>query len=119
VESAVLSFSNNLMRSHGSDSGFAAALLEFAIAMAPDYCNTIFRTAGAKRRPIFKVMIPSGSCLCSGHQRRRQVKIEDMAKFHTDPTTAPAAPANHHAWCEVNAYEATPTLATAPTPQIR
>ena len=35
--------------------------------------------------------------------RRRQVKIEDIAKFHTEPTTAPATPASHQVWLEVKA----------------
>jgi len=35
--------------------------------------------------------------------RRRQVKTEDIAKFQTEPTTAPATPASHQAWLEVNA----------------
>jgi hypothetical protein len=35
--------------------------------------------------------------------RRRQVKTEDIAKFQTKPTAAPATPASHHAWLEVKA----------------
>jgi hypothetical protein len=35
--------------------------------------------------------------------QRRQVKTEDIAKFHTEPTTAPATPASHQVWLEVKA----------------
>jgi hypothetical protein len=37
------------------------------------------------------------------YYRGRQVKTEDIAKFHTEPTTAPATPASHQVWLEVNA----------------
>ena len=50
---------------------------------------------------------------------RPQVNTEDMAKFQTDPTIAPATPAIHQAWSEVKTYDATPTFATAPSPQIK
>ena len=50
---------------------------------------------------------------------RPQVNTEDMAKFQTDPTIAPATPAIHQAWFDVKTYDATPTLATAPSPQIK
>jgi len=38
-----------------------------------------------------------------GCYSRRQVKTEDIAKFQTEPTTAPATPASHQVWLEVKA----------------
>ena len=35
------------------------------------------------------------------YYRRRQGKTEDIAKFQTEPTMAPATPASHQAWLDV------------------
>jgi hypothetical protein len=70
--------------------------MERTRAAGPDHSATLVSKTDSKIADVL-----DGSR--TERYRRRQVKTEDIAKFQTEPTTAPATPASHQVRLEVKA----------------